>query len=58
RPADLHSAVRRGEADAVSKLLSEGADAASLDGSGRSPLLLATQEGHLSVVLVLLDGGA
>ncbi|CAM9232170.1 unnamed protein product [Ectocarpus fasciculatus] len=58
RPADLHSAVRRGEADAVSKLLSEGADAASLDGSGRSPLLLATQEGHLPVVRVLLDSGA
>ncbi|CAM9964633.1 unnamed protein product [Ectocarpus sp. 12 AP-2014] len=57
-PADLHSAVRRGEADAVSKLLSEGADAASLDGSGRSALLLATQEGHLPVVRVLLDGGA
>lgn len=55
----FHNAVERGEVDVVSELLNTGeADAASLDGYGRSPLLLAIQGGHFPVVTVLLEFGA
>ena len=56
--ADLHSAAELGEVDAVSKLLNNGVDAASLDAEGRSPLVLATQGGHTAVVTLLLEFGA
>lgn len=56
--SEFHHAVERGDEDVVSELLNTGADAASLDGDGRSPLLLAIQGGHLPVVTVLLEFGA
>lgn len=55
----LHSAVERGEVDAVYELLvNKRVDAGSLDSVGRTPLLLATQCGHSAVVAALLEFGA
>eukprot|EP00903_Cladosiphon_okamuranus_P006770 g6602.t1 len=56
--ADLHSAAEQGEVDTVTVLLNSGVDAASLDADGRSPLLLATQGGHVAVAKLLLEFGA
>lgn len=54
----LHTAVQRGDADAVLTLLEQGASANSHDSMRMSPLLWAVYGGYLEIVRILLDNGA
>lgn len=58
RSSLLHSAVKRGDAEIVSELLSRGAAVDMPDLDGRSPLRAAVSGCSLPVVTVLLEQGA
>jgi len=51
-------AIKRGDADAVRKLLEGGADANARDRHGQTGLMLAAQAGYRPVVETLLAHGA
>ena len=57
-PETLHDAARRGDADAVNRLLSAGAEVNARDAKGRTPLICAAREGHADAVRHLLKWGA
>lgn len=54
----LARAAGDGDAAAVARLLSDGAEVDGLGGDMRSALDLAVHAGHVDVVRVLLDAGA
>lgn len=54
----LFAAVLRGDTAEVTRLLASGADIHAHDARGRTPLLVATREGHNPVVRLLLEAGA
>ncbi|MFN0184265.1 MAG: ankyrin repeat domain-containing protein [Aquabacterium sp.] len=56
--AALLDAARRGDADAVRRLLDHGAAIDTRDGARRTPLLLAVQAGHDAVAQLLVERGA
>ena len=55
---ELIGCSRFGELDDVIAIVSEGGDVNCADASGSSPLHYAAANGHLSVVLALVDRGA
>jgi ankyrin repeat protein len=54
----LMSLAWKGDFDRVSLLLDVGANANAADTGGLTPLLLASERGHIDVVVALLDCGA
>ena len=50
----LVRAAEAGDAQLVARLLGEGRDVNEADGSGYTALFLASQNGHVEVVLLLL----
>ena len=57
-PAVFRAACRRGELDAVRRMLDRGQDPDAADPAGVTPLVLATANDHTSVVRLLLEAGA
>jgi protein-disulfide isomerase len=57
-PMDIHAAVRAGDAEQVGTALKNGADVNAPDNWGRTPLIVALQQGKTHVVEMLLDRGA
>ncbi len=55
---DLHAAVRSGDVEAVRGELNGGADIDAADNWGRTPLIVALQQGKAAVVELLLARGA
>jgi ankyrin repeat protein len=56
--AEINNAARRGDIQAVSKLLDQGVAADAKDETGETPLLSASLAGHADVVAVLVKRGA
>ena len=56
--AGLHAAARNGDLAQVDRLLAQGASLNAPDAAGRTPLILATMQGHVDVVRHLLAAGA
>jgi uncharacterized protein len=56
--AGLHAAAHRGDADAVARLLADGADPNARDPAGRTPLHVAAFGAHGPVLRALVRGGA
>jgi ankyrin repeat protein len=54
----LLEAARRGDADAVRRILAEGADPNATDALGRTALHYAARKGYLTIVSALIDDGA
>jgi hypothetical protein len=54
----LIAAVKKGDRDAVGRLLRQGADLQMRDGNGLTPLMWAARKGHLVLAEMLLDSGA
>ncbi|CAM9699251.1 unnamed protein product [Ectocarpus sp. 6 AP-2014] len=54
----LHRAARNGLAPKTAMLLKRGISVEAIDGSGYTPLVLAVYYQHISVIRVLLEGGA
>jgi ankyrin repeat protein len=54
----LWQAVERQDADAVKKLLAQGAKVDCRNAVGRTPLILAAEAGNLEITRVLVDSGA
>lgn len=52
------TAVRRGDAETLRRLLAEGADVDACDRYGRSGLMVASMRGHAEVVRLLVESGA
>lgn len=57
-PMDIHAAVRAGDAAQVDAALKSGAGVNSPDNWGRTPLIVALQQGKVPVVELLLSRGA
>src|SRR5215813_15241125 len=56
---ELHEAARRGNLDAVRRLLEHGADPNAREpGDNTTPLHWAAAHGHVDIVRALLDAGA
>jgi ankyrin repeat protein len=55
---DIHSAAKRGDVQAVRKLLAEGSDLAALNKDSKPVLWMAVRGGNIEVVRLLLDAGA
>jgi ankyrin repeat protein len=45
QPVSLHDAVRKGDVDAVKKLIARGADVNAEDAQGRTPLYVVADDG-------------
>jgi ankyrin repeat protein len=56
--SSLHQAAVTGDADQVTRLISEGENVSAADGSFLTPLHLACQQGHLEVARLLVAAGA
>ena len=56
--AGLHAAARNGDLAQVDRLLAQGASLNAPDEAGRTPLIVATVQGHIEVVRRLLAAGA
>ena len=56
--AGLHAAARNGDLAQVDRLLAQGASLNAPDEAGRTPLIVATVQGHVEVVRRLLAAGA
>jgi Zn-dependent protease with chaperone function len=54
----LAQEVRRGDTEAVKKLIDDGADVNAKDEDGKTPLMLAAEMGHRDIVKILLTEGA
>ena len=54
----LHAAAARDDAAAIDRLLSEGAGLDGRDGSGSTPLLVATRANRVRAARALIDAGA
>ena len=54
---DIITAASVGDARRVHRLVTEGADAAAVNGSGWTPLMYAAHYGHFGVVRVLINAG-
>jgi ankyrin repeat protein len=54
----LHAAAAQGDAAAIARLLSGGADVNAVDGHRRTPLHVAVHAGHREAAQALLKGGA
>ncbi|MCG7852819.1 MAG: ankyrin repeat domain-containing protein, partial [Methanosarcinaceae archaeon] len=54
----LHTAVRGGEKNLVELLISNGANVNARDGSGKTPLWYAKEEGYADIVEILRKNGA
>ena len=57
-PMDIHAAVRAGDVEQVDAALKSGAGLNSPDNWGRTPLIVALQQGKAPVVEMLIDRGA
>ncbi len=57
-PMDIHAAVRAGDVEQVDAALKSGAGLNSPDNWGRTPLIVALQQGKAPVVEMLLSRGA
>lgn len=57
-PGALHEAAGRGDTAGVERLLEAGAEVDAVDGSGRTPLVVAAYGAHLGVARVLIEAGA
>jgi ankyrin repeat protein len=55
---DLIAAATRGDDAAVQALLAKGAEVDAKDNGGMTPLMWASEEGHLDVVQALITNGA
>lgn len=56
-PGVLQFAARMGNAEAVKILLQNGADAAQKDAMDRNAMVIATEYGHVNVILALIQKG-
>jgi len=54
----LHSAAAQGDLTALRQALARGAAINAQDGSGATPLLIATQRNHIDAARVLIEAGA
>jgi len=54
----LHAAAAQGDVAAIQQALANGAPINAQDGSGATPLLIATQYNHIDAARVLIDAGA
>lgn len=52
---DLHGAIKRGDAKAVSTLLEQGSSPVLTDGEGHTPLDIAAVTGHKSIIDILVS---
>ena len=55
---DIHSAIRTGDVQTVRQAVMGGANVNAPDNWGRTPLIVALQQGKAAVVDLLLDQGA
>jgi ankyrin repeat protein len=58
RSAEVNDAARRGDVQAVSKLLNQGVAVDAKDETGETPLLSASLAGHADVATILVERGA
>jgi ankyrin repeat protein len=56
--AEIHDAARRGDLQAVTKLLEQGVALDAKDKTGETPLLSASLAGHTDMVAILVKRGA
>ena len=56
--AEIHDAARRGDLQAVTKLLEQGVALDAKDKTGETPLLSASLAGHADMVAILVKSGA
>src|SRR5262249_23252246 len=57
-PGNFLQAAENGKDDVVALFLDGGIDSETADGTGKTALILATQQNHVSTVKLLLDKGA
>lgn len=53
--ADLHGAIKRGDAKAVATLLEQGCSPVLTNGDGHTPLDIASVTGHKSIIEILVS---
>lgn len=56
--SDWADALRRGDTEALARLLDTGADINALDQHGQTSLMLTARDGQVDVVRLLVDRGA
>lgn len=54
----IHDAARSKDLTKIKKLINSGADINALDRIGKTPMMVAAEKGHYSIVKYLLDNGA
>jgi protein-disulfide isomerase len=57
-PADIYTVIRSGDLQAVRQLLAAGAQVDARDNWGRTPLIVALQQGKTAIVELLIERGA